>query len=92
MPDSLTLGAGEAILKSGDGVLGAVVILLIGALLFATRRWLSALAAKDAVQELRLAEVREFAKISEDLRNVMSANTVAIKSVLDLYQRERDRH
>lgn len=84
MPEESMMGAAQKILDVG--VIGAALILVLGALAWVTKQWLSEMKAKDEVQEARLADTKEHARIAEDLRNVMQGNTVAIKAVLDLYR------
>jgi hypothetical protein len=91
MPEQAIANATQSIVDVG--VIGAVCILLMGALVWTVRTWRKEVKdERDAHQVTRnahLADVRDMAKLSESIRDQQKATESAITSVLEFVKNER---
>jgi hypothetical protein len=88
MPDAQLTEASKSILDVG--VIGAICLLLIAALIIRERMWRADMKAeRDAHQETReehLADVKHFAMIGESVRDQMKTQVQAFQNVIDLFK------
>lgn len=79
MPDDSILNASRQLIDTG--VLGAVLILVIAALIWVTRQWLNTQKELSAAKQEHLETVRESAARGVEIKIAMQANTTALQAV-----------
>lgn len=84
MPDAALLDASKTLV--GEGVIGAMLVLVLGGLVFAVRQWIKTLRELYDEKDARLKDTKEYAALAESLRNAMVANTTAIQAMLGYFK------
>lgn len=84
MPEVSVVEASRTII--GEGVIGAMLILTLSALVFAVRQWIKTLRELYDEKDARLKDWKEHATLAESMRNAMAANTTAIQAVLGYFK------
>lgn len=87
MPDPVVTEAARSFIKA-DPVLGALCILLIAALVFRERMWRADMKterdAHDITRQKHLADVKDFARIGESMRDQMKTLVTTFENVIDM--------
>ena len=81
LPDQAVVDASRQFLDYG--VIGSVVIFLITALWWVVRQWMAAIKDLHAEKDARRADAEKRAEDGEAMRSAVTANTAAMKAVLD---------
>jgi hypothetical protein len=85
MPDSILIDASKQIIDVG--IVGAVLVFAIFALVYVFRQWMNAAREVNAEKDKRIDDVRHYSAESAANRATIEANTTAIKTALEFVRR-----
>lgn len=85
MPDAVLIDASKQFIDVG--IVGAVLVFTIAALIYAVKQWMAATREINAEKDRRIEDVKHYSAESAANRATIEANTTAIKTALEFVRR-----